>query len=53
MMRMNLEMGIRTPILTALSTAVLVGSVMAGGPLKQNTAESLSKERRRELAKTE
>ena len=53
MMRKSLQTGMRTAILTALSTAVLVGSVMAGGPLKQNTTENLSKERRRELAKEE
>ena len=47
------QTGMRTAILTALSTAVLVGNVVAEGPLKQNATEALSKERRRDLIKEE
>ncbi len=53
MMRKSSQTGMRTAILTALSTAVLVGNVVAEGPLKQNTTEALLKERRRELIKEE
>lgn len=38
-------------MLTALGVALLVGNVIAGGPLKQHTIKNLSKEERRERAK--